>query len=131
MKYLKLLALALLVWAVIFSGGLVLSLRTANPDARSAALALLKHNALPRVLQPKTYTYTDHGKTYPTTGANLEAYKKREAQKGILDLVSDEHSVGYMLYAWCTHVLPWLSLLLSLWLLNVAASIKRLADAME
>lgn len=131
MKYLKLLALVLLAWAIVYTGGAVLSLRSASQDASSAAVALLKRNALPGFLRPSVYSYTDNGKVFTTTDAGLAAYQSSEAQKSIVDLVADQHSGGYLLYAWCMKFLPWLALLLTLWLLNIAAGIKRLADALE
>lgn len=130
MKYLKLLALAMLAWAIVYAGTLTLSLRSAGPDPRSAAWALIKHNTLPRFMRPSVYKYTDGGNSFTATDAQIAAYQAREAQKGVVDLVTGEHSGGYLLYLFCAKVLPWLSLALALWGLNVAAGIKRLADAM-
>lgn len=130
MKYTKLFALVVLAWALVYVGTLTLSLRAADPDTRSAAISLLVHHALPSALQPQTYTYTERGKTYTTTGKNLDAYQAREAQKSFVDLAMDAHSGAYLLAKWCTKVLPWLSLIASLWLLNIAAGIRRLADAL-
>lgn len=130
MKYLKLLALAMLAWAIVYAGALTLSLRSAGTDPRSAALALLEHNTMPGLLRPPTYSYTENGKSFAATNAQIAAYQTREAQKGVVDLVTAEHSGGYLLYLWCSKALPWLSLALTLWALNVAAGIKRLADVM-
>lgn len=130
MKYAKLFALVLLAWAAVYIGTLTLSLRAADPDTRSAAVALLVHDTLPSALQPKTYGYTERGKTYTTTGPLMDAYQARQSQKSFVALAMDEHSGAYLLALWCTKVLPWLALIASLWLLNFAAGIRRLADAL-
>ncbi len=127
MKYAKLAALVLLAWAVMYAGGAALSLRAVGGAPSAFAARLL----LPGAMRPSSFKYEYEGKSYTATRADLDKYEARESGQGLIDLVTGEQSGGYLLYLWLTRALPWVSLWLALWLLNIAASIKRLADTME
>ncbi|OZB72191.1 MULTISPECIES: hypothetical protein [unclassified Thiomonas] len=130
MKYLKLLALVLLAWAITYAGTLTLSLRSVG----GAPATIATHMMLPGW---SSFRYVYEGKTYTATHADLDKYKARERATPLPTLLSQAVGVdtgvpgAYLLYLWLTHALPWLALLLTLWLLNIASGIKRLADALE
>lgn len=138
MKYLKLTGILLSVWLVVYAGLVGASLNVVTRNTSTVAVDLMQRNLLPRMLQPSHYTYTQpDGKTVPLPVVDLDAYTKKQAATPLIGRLigaatgdSSSPEPG-LLYGWCLHVLPWLSLLLAIWLLNIAAGIKRLADALS
>jgi hypothetical protein len=130
MKYAKLLAMLLLAWAIVYAGALTLSLCSVG----GAPASFATHMMLPGW---SSFKYEYQGKTYTATRADLSKYKAEQEATPLPTLLAqavgaDKGQPGaWLLYQWCIRILPWLSLLLTLWLLNIAASIKRLADALE
>ncbi len=136
MKYLKLAVLVLLAWAITYLGAAVLSLRAADGATASIAAHLWMRNDLPGFAQPKSFTYTDQGKQYTSDAADLDKYQAEQESTPLLTQLSEAAGLNqgapgaWLLYRWCARILPWVSLALALWLLNIVASVKRLADSM-
>ncbi len=132
MKYLKLFVIVALVWGITYSGGVVLSLRAVG----GAPAAFAQRLILPDALRPASFAYRYQGKTYTATKADLDKYESEQAAKPLQTLLmqasgADKGQPGaYLLAKWCTKVLPWLALITSLWLMNLAAGIRRLADTL-